>query len=585
MLAEEEGAAAEEDVAAAPDRGPGLRRWAAAGAMLFVVSVVVPILIARSGGALGIVRNDDWSYLLTLFHWVQDGRLDFNNWVSMTLLAQLVFAAPIVAVFGRAITIIQMQTALLGFAGLLLVVWMTEKVTRRFWIGVFVAVMVAAGPMWGALAVSFMTDVPTFAVTMLTCALAIRAFARDRVSLPFLGATLAAGLLGFTIRQYAAVPLVAVALVAAVQLGRERDRARIRAFIAMLVAVVVAAAVFWAFWRTIPHPKLFSPEMPTNHSLRATLYKGTGLVRLVGLLVAPAIVLAGPLRIVRRSWAAAKDTTVFVALGTIAVLAYTGFSGPNIAFAGNYVIPDGILGQGVVHGNRPELFPPWAFTTLTVVGSIAALLLVIAMVPYLESLPGRIRRRDLGAHDPVTAFVSLLIAGYAAAYGAASFFGIPLYDRYVMPTVPLVAMLLLRPQPAEVSAPSRAFERGARPLRATLAGALVALGILGGVGLIYTVDSASYDGTRWKVAVAASEAGWRRREIQGGFEWTNYYNRTHVRGGRAFCVRIAIDPAQGIDDPRVIAYEYYRPPFGDPVPIVALRLTSACKNRPGAANS
>ena len=583
MQAEEQVAAADEGVASPAAPTPGFRRWAAAGALLFVVSVVVPVALARAGGALGIVRNDDWSYLLTLFHWVDDGRLDFNNWVSMTLLAQLVFAAPIVVFFGHAITLIQIQTALFGFAGLLLVVWMTEKVTRRFWVGVFVAVMVAAGPMWGALAVSFMTDVPTFAFTMLTCALGIRAFARERVSLPFLGASLAAGLVAFTIRQYAAVPLVAVTLIAALQLGRERERARIRVFIGMLVAVVIAAAAFWAYWRTIPHPKLFSPEMPSGHSLRATLYKGAGLVRLVGLLVVPAIVLAGPLRIVRRSWAVAKDTTVFVSLGTVAVLAYTGFSGPNIAYAGNYVIPDGILGQGVIHGNRPPLFPPWVFPTLVVVGSVAALLLVIALVPYLESLPARVRHRDLGRHDPIAAFITLLIAGYAGAYGLASFFGIPLYDRYVLPAVPFVAMLLLRPQPAEVPAAARERAARARPVRATVAGALLALGILGGIGFLYSADSASYDGTRWKVALAATREGWKPQQVQGGFEWTNYYRRTHVQGGRTFCVRVAIDPEQGINDPRAIAHAMYRAPFRDPVPIVALQLRTACPNGPGAA--
>jgi hypothetical protein len=116
VQAEEQVAAADEGVASPAAPMPGFRRWAAAGALLFVVSVVVPVALARAGGALGIVRNDDWSYLLTLFHWVDDGRLDFNNWVSMTLLAQLVFAAPIVVVFGHAITIIQIQTALFGFA-------------------------------------------------------------------------------------------------------------------------------------------------------------------------------------------------------------------------------------------------------------------------------------------------------------------------------------------------------------------------------------------------------------------------------------------------------------------------------------
>jgi hypothetical protein len=63
--------------------------------LLALVSVAVPIAMTRYYGALGIVRNDDWSYLRTLFSWTETGTLDFNNWVSMTLLTQLVMAAPI----------------------------------------------------------------------------------------------------------------------------------------------------------------------------------------------------------------------------------------------------------------------------------------------------------------------------------------------------------------------------------------------------------------------------------------------------------------------------------------------------------
>jgi hypothetical protein len=561
---------------------PSVAQIAVAVGVLAAVGFVLPVVVSRVYGSLGIVRNDDWSYLRTLFNWVDTGHLDFNNWVSMTLLSQLVIAAPIVWVFGHNITFIQIETATLGFAGLCLVLWLGFVVTRRLWVATFVGVLVAVGPLWGALTVSFMTDVPAFAVSMLACALGVRAIRRPPVSLPYLVASMAAGLVGFTIRQYAAVPPIAIALVAGVMLWREGSRPRIRAFLIASATIVVGAAVFWAYWRTIPHPKAFSPELPSGHSVRATLYKGTGLVRLVGLLTAPALVAAGPTRILRRAWAAAHDTTVFVALGTMALLAFTASSSPSIAFAGNYIAPDGILAQGVAIGRRPDILPAGVFNLLLVVGSFAAVLLVIAVVPLLDTLPQRWRARDFAPHDPVAAFIGLVVAGYCIAYFAAAISNIPLYDRYVLPAVPLVALLLLRPVAGERGAPtgSGAHAHPGRGLAVRGAFVLIALAF---VGYVYTADSAAFDGTRWKVAVDATKLGWSRHQIRGGFEWTNFYAGTRVPQKLPYCVQIVINPRQGLDDPRVIAHDYYRSPLKDPVLVVAQRTRLPCTPARAAA--
>ena len=78
--------------------------WLAFGAIA-LAGLVLPLVIARHYGALGAARGDDWSYLVTLFRWVDTGRLEFNNWVSMSLLGQLLLAAPVAAAPAVAITI------------------------------------------------------------------------------------------------------------------------------------------------------------------------------------------------------------------------------------------------------------------------------------------------------------------------------------------------------------------------------------------------------------------------------------------------------------------------------------------------
>jgi hypothetical protein len=562
--------------AAAAVTRPGPARLLAVTGLLAAIGLVFPVVAARAYGAMGIVRNDDWSYLLTLFRWVDHGRLDFNNWVSMTLLTQLVLAAPIVQLFGHAITLIQFQTALFGLAGLLAVLWFSFTVTRKLWLATFVAALVAVGPLWGALAVSFMTDVPAFAVSMLSIALGVRALrSRGEVSLPFLVASMATGLVAFTIRQYAAVPLVAVALVGGWLLWQEPSRRRFRVFVAATLVLVAAAAAFLAYWSTIPHPKAFAPVMPNGHSVRATLYKGTGLVRLLGLLVAPALAAAGPVRILRRSWRVARDTTVFAGAGTIAVLAFTASAGPNIGFAGNYITPRGILAQGVISGPRPEILPAGVFPFLLAAGTLSATLLAIALVPLLHGLATRWRARHDEPVDGVVVFLGLVVAGYGLAYFTAAITDIPMYDRYILPVVPVVALLVLGAKPPADAVPENAVS-AARRSRARLGFAGGAFAALAFVGAVYTVDSASFDGTRWKVAVAATREGWTRRQIRGGFEWTNFYHGTRFSRAAPACVTVALDPPGGVRGDRVVAFDYYRSPFIEPVPVVAQRTRVPC---------
>src|SRR5262249_13199013 len=113
-------------------------------ALIAVVAVLAPLLIARHYGALGIPRGDDWSYLLTLFRLSDSGQLNGNNWVSMTLLGQLVIALPVVGIFGHDIAALQVLTAVVGFCGLVATVVLGRRLIG-IWPAVLVALTLGAG--------------------------------------------------------------------------------------------------------------------------------------------------------------------------------------------------------------------------------------------------------------------------------------------------------------------------------------------------------------------------------------------------------------------------------------------------------
>jgi hypothetical protein len=515
--------------------------------LLAVVGVVVPVAVASHYGALGIPRSDDWSYLLTLFRWVDTGKLSFNGWVSMTLVGQIGIASPVAAIAGRSITAVQLFTTMVGFVGLLGVVFIGREVVRPAWWAVFTAATIAVGPLWGPLAPTFMTDVPTFTFEMLTLAAAGLAFRHRSVSLPWFATSIVLGFVGVSIRQYAVIPVAAVVLVAVCLLVAERDWRKLRAVlvIAALFGVAALAVLYW--WSGLPDSKSLSPSFPTVHTASATLIKDAGFLRLAGLLLLPVVVLAGPVRILQRAWRASNNLTTLLTSLMVVWLAVMYFRVPESPFVGNYVAREGVLSIVVLAGNRPDVIPSALFDLLVVLGSIAGMLIVLSAVPFVTDLPRRIRERDLlRVNDPLVAVMALTVVGFVIAYSAATLTGLPVYDRYALPLLPLVAFLVLRTTQREPQS-----ERSPRPRKVWAGVAIVLLAVL---GLVYTVDSASFDGTRWKVAEAAVREGYQPIQVGGGFEWLGYH-REHGpqfrwEGGRnvkklpfvAPCVTVVINP-------------------------------------------
>ena len=569
-------------------RTPGSRRakqfaGPLAGLALFVVGVAVPLLIARHYAALGAPRGDDWSYLRTLFTWVDTGELNFNNWVSMTLLGQLVLAAPVVWLRGRDIASVQALVTMLGFVGLLAIAASGRYVTGRRSSGFAVALVVAAGPMYATLAVSFMTDVPGLAASSLAVLCGLYACSAPNRLAAGVGGAFAFGLYGFTIRQYCVVPVVAVVIVAVLLARAEGDRGFQRKAIIGAGAVVAIAVAFLVGWSAVPDAKALSPSWPDGHAIRSVVYEGGGMFRLAGLWVLPVLVLASPRRVVQRAWQAGPVVASVLGLTTLMGLAVTGRNAPRIAFAGNYFVPDGILSDGVSAGPRPDLVPSFWWNVLIVLGTIGAVLLALAATPWLVASVRRVVAFDLGLHDPVSALLSLTTFGYGSTYALAALVGLPLYDRYVLPIVPLVAFSILRGEHiAATSGHVDAVPLARRSHPVLLPSGLATLALLMALSLLYTVDSASFDGVRWHVASEATRLGWHPKQVGGNFEWINYFSAepgTLARRRARICVVVVLRPAgrrQLVAEGREIASGKYRPPFHDSVDVVAVRNARLC---------
>src|SRR5262249_21499911 len=160
--------------------------------------VVLPLALAHHYDALRIPRSDDWAFLRVLFQWDRTGAWRFNNWVAMTLVGQVVLAEPVVKIFGESITAVRVFAAVLGLLGLLAVVALGRGVRLRRGAALLVAVVIAAQRMWGPLAATYMTDLPSFAFQMAALAAGVRALRGPRVSIGWLAVALATADVSFT---------------------------------------------------------------------------------------------------------------------------------------------------------------------------------------------------------------------------------------------------------------------------------------------------------------------------------------------------------------------------------------------------
>jgi hypothetical protein len=550
-----------------------------------LLAVALPVALARHYGALGIPRSDDWSYLVTLFRLDGSGTLSFNHWVSMSLVGQLVPAWAVVGVMGRDVGALQVLTAVEGLAGLVFVGLATQRCVRAPWAGLLLVVTIAAGPLWGPLAVSFMTDVPAFALSALAMLLAIEGLRRRPAAMGWLAASVIAALGAFTVRQYALVGLVAVAVAGAWTYASESDRRRAARLLVLAAVGVLLAVAFLAWWRTVPDGRSLSPGLPTLHSARVVAVKGTGFLRLLGLLLLPVTAYAAPVRLVRRSWRASRVLTVVAGAGSALALVGSAWRVPRDLFVGNYVTADGVLSDIVVTGRRPDVLPAPAWDALVVLASLAAVVLVVAAVPVVVLAARRVRARDWRVPDPIDAYLALLVLGYGAAYAFAAATGLQVYDRYALPVLPAVGLALLRarerpaPDAPASGEPGASMRRGA----AGIVAVAVALVLLAVVGFAFTADSASFDGARWRAAEAATRRGWAVDQVNGGFEWVNYHRGDKVEAGRRdphgtpLCVTVQVDPRR--IRTRVVAVVHSDAPTRASVPVIALRTPRPCRPR------
>jgi hypothetical protein len=483
------------------------------GAILLVAVIVVD---ASLRGALGASRNDDWAYIRTAFQFEQTHRFTLNGWVTPTLLGQVVLASPVVAVVGRSIIALQVFTATLGALAL----WAWYLVLRRMLPRLEAVVAIAAlglGPVFGALTVSFMNDIPSLLAEAVVLLLGLRALRDTTRSTWWLVGSAMAGLFAFAIRDFAIVAFLGV--LAVVLAHRIVAQKRVAATVAIGWGYAALAVAFWWWRRHLPHdlPLVVGFQSPVN-----IVVGGAQILLTTALFLAPIVALLSARRVVRSAIRASK----LLSIGATLLVLFCLLAAHKTTFAGNYFERNGSYQADVVHGGPALVVGTGPWLVVRLIAAVSLLVLLLIGVGSLCDAAKSLRRgtqntvRRIAEHPTPQLVVGVLTAGIVGVLALQDLLIGSVFDRYLLVLVPCLGGLVL----AEARRRSLLLSVPSSRVTAALAGVV----LFGFVGFAWVDTSAAFDGARWRLAQQAVSGVVPPASVNGGIEWYGFHQSTVI---------------------------------------------------------
>ena len=441
--------------------------------------------------------NDDWSWALAVKALVVDHTWRLTDFTGMPLATQIVWGALFSLPAGFSFVALRVSTLVLAWAGIVGVYTLLRVCGSRRDTAALGAMGTALCPLFFALSLTFMTDVPFLTLSVWAVIAAIeyeRTPSRGRL-MALVALVVAATLL----RQLGAA--LAVALGAGVAVSSRRFRA------AAAVALVPAAALaaYYRVIKAIGEPYYFhsrNAELlatilhPSWRLTAQTVVKAIESGVYVGVLLAPVVLAVRWRRVNALSVAAG----ILVAAIPAAVVLRTGRGMPLF----KSVLWDIGLNPVVIEGDRYwPAAPPWVWAIVTVAGIAAGAIVCVAVG---RDIVGRLAARRT---DRARSGAFLLVALALGAMLVPVWF-VPVFDRYFI--APFVLTFVLFAMAEDTG------RNAARPSAAQLGAAAIVLGTVWLFDVAAVHDCFAFNRARWAAVRDLETSGLAGRDIDGGFE-------------------------------------------------------------------
>lgn len=464
--------------------------------VLSLIGVGLPLWLAAAAGAIGIPTVDDWVYTQGADSLFRSGIVSLPGHTTAAI-GQLLLVQPLLWLSkGEPWAYTAFGLVMLGVA-----ITFTYLLARRFLerpAATFTVGLLLSFPGLARQGASFMTDVPAFGLAVMCLWLGTK-WLHGQGGRAVLVSSIGIGILGLSIREFAAAAPLAVVVTAWIR-GTPRDRPWLTGLLVVVLAAIASVlALAGGLNRFVPGP-------PRGSLILSVAIIG-GAFATISAVLLPVVILATRSRIRGMT---TRDFLTASAAGLLVVLSPTG------VLIGNYWTVNGIGTDLLLAGVRDDVFAGriWALSEqLAILSTVLVVAIVLGLAARVAvgvrgsgASPARTVTNFLSWHAPLPLFLVL----YGMELVAYTPFG-PVLDRYLFPIVPVAAILLLR-----VSN---------RPLRMGRGLALshAAFAWVAASAVVLAANSFAYDAARWREGEAVVAAGYDSKMVDAGYEWVGFH--------------------------------------------------------------
>ncbi len=477
--------------------------------VLIVVWVTVAFVVNPIGE---FPLNDDFSFSRSVFNLSERGVWEFDDWLSMTLITEVLWGGAFCKVFGFSFSILRISTLVLAYFGLLSMYSICRELGQTKSISFIATLILAFNPLFFSLSYTFMTDVPFISMCLISSLFYIKYFRERKWQWIVIGSFFA---IAATFIRQLGLMLPFSFVIAYLWKMRLDFRSIVIALLPAVITLILLQVYMDWFNSTQGTPDTFGTFSKLFKRIGSPDFIEVCFDR-VGLLLIYMGWFLLPLNLLlfrkpnRRVF---LISSFFLVISLIAMFhIWERFPWGNIFY--NLGLGPKTLKDGIYFINVFPMLPEWAVRALSATGIVSAILLILNLI---NSINLKNKSSNGGFATQIFAIGNIVL------YGGFLMLDVHFFDRYFIPLLPfLIILILSKPIP----------QLSALPMRI---GAYIVLFIIAIFSVTATHDYLSWNSARWAALDhLTKEKNITPNEINGGFEFNGWHRPAKERTYGAF---------------------------------------------------
>lgn len=485
---------------------------------------VIGVLVVNPAGDFPL--NDDFSFAHSVYNLSELGKLEFDDWLDMTIITQVFWGAGFTKIFGFSFNVLRLSTLVAAYLGTLGLFFIARDLGQSKTVSSIAALSISFSPLLFSLSFTFMSDVPFFALCVWSFWAYNRAFASGKMKWVITGSLLA--IAATFIRQLGF--MLPAAFLFTWLLRKKFDLKNVlTAFLPLAITTLLYVRYNAWFEASQGLPETYGnmerlfKRLSKPDFLTSSFYRFGILAGYLGVFLLPLILAIGDWKIIGKKAMVKFEFSKFQGIlfyGFLAFFLASLIPAFDKTFWGNIFYNFGLgpctLKDGQFFMNVSPRFENGTDWPVKTFFSLSGIALIVSILPYFFR---KLKRSSPHFYPAAFAFGNIIL------YGGFLMLDIKFFDRYFFQLLPFLMVIIL-PFFTKKLTRSRKL--------------LCALGfvIVGGFSLLATHDYMSWNRARWNALNHLTEnMKIPIDQIDGGFEFGGWHRPVKERsygGGRSW---------------------------------------------------